>query len=92
MHQDEINQWQKLFKSFVIIQIQQDIAHIERVVSYALAFTKKEKADINIVLPASWLHDCVNVTKTSPLGAKASLISADRAIKYLKEIGYPETI
>lgn len=43
MHQDEINQWQKLFKSFVIIQIQQDIAHIERVVSCALALTKKKK-------------------------------------------------
>lgn len=93
MNQAELNHWQKHFKSFVTEQMQQDpahdIAHIKRVVTSGIALAKKENADLNIVLPATWLHDCVNVPKTSNLRAKGSILSADRAIEYLTEIKYP---
>lgn len=93
MNQAELIHWQKQFKAFVTEQMQQDpahdIAHIQRVVTSGIALANKENADINIVLPACWLHDCVNVPKKSNLRAKGSILSADRAIEYLTEIKYP---
>lgn len=93
MNQAELIHWQKHFKSFVTEQMQQDpahdIAHIQRVVTSGIALANQENADLNIVLPACWLHDCVNVPKTSNLRAKGSVLSADRAIEYLAERKYP---
>ena len=67
-----------------------DLLHFKRVVQLAKRFCVLEKADINIVLPAAWLHDFVIVPKDSPLRSQASQLSADAAISYLKEINYPE--
>lgn len=67
-----------------------DIEHIERVVLSAKRIALHEKADLNIIVPAAWLHDCVNVPKDSPDRNKGSLFSADQAIKILTEINYPE--
>jgi uncharacterized protein len=66
-----------------------DIAHIKRVVTSGVKLGIKENADLNIVIPACWLHDCVNIPKTSELRSQGSRLSADRAIKYLKEVSYP---
>ncbi|MFN7903968.1 MAG: hypothetical protein ACK5P5_02190 [Pseudobdellovibrionaceae bacterium] len=43
-----------------------------------------EKAKIEIVLPAAWLHDFVIIPKNDPRRKQASKISADAAIEFLK--------
>ncbi len=67
-----------------------DINHIERVVVSAKRIAIKENADLNVIIPAAWLHDCVNVDKDSPDRNKSSLFSANEAINILKELNYPE--
>lgn len=66
-----------------------DIAHIRRVVASASALAQAERADLAVVLPAAWLHDCVLVPKDSPLRAQASRMAADAAVQFLREAGYP---
>jgi len=85
--------WQSQFQQFVIEQMASDpahdLGHIQRVVTSGITLCEIEQAELAIVLPACWLHDCVNVDKKSPLRDQGSRLSADRAIKYLSQIGYP---
>jgi len=86
-------QWQTQFEQFVQQQMDfdpaHDIAHIKRVVTSGIALAELENADLAIVIPACWLHDCVNVAKDSPQRSQGSVLSAKRAIEYLTEVGYP---
>lgn len=66
-----------------------DLLHFKRVVSLAKMICAKEKGRSEIVVPAAWLHDFVIVPKDSPLRSKASKLSAEGAIGFLKTIGYP---
>ena len=66
-----------------------DIKHIHRVVRSARQFSEIENADMEVVIPAAWLHDCVSVSKNSPDRARASTLAAARAIEYLREMAYP---
>lgn len=63
-------------------------AHVERVVANALAIGAEEGADLDVLLPAAWLHDCVVVAKDSEERSRASLLAADRAISLLGSAGY----
>lgn len=67
-----------------------DFSHVKRVVKTAKALSVKEGADLNIVVPAAYLHDVVIVAKTDPRRSKASQLSADEAIVFLKSLNYPE--
>ncbi|MBS3796429.1 MULTISPECIES: HD domain-containing protein [unclassified Pseudoalteromonas] len=67
-----------------------DITHIERVVQVAKHLCVQEQADMAVVLPAAWLHDCVAVAKNHPDRAKASLLAADKALTFLHSIGYEQ--
>jgi uncharacterized protein len=64
------------------------VVHLRRVVGTALALAREEGARFEVVLPAAWLHDCVNVAKDSPERARASRIAAEHAVRFLKEVGY----
>lgn len=66
-----------------------DTDHIERVVATATQLAREEGANMDILLPAAWLHDCVAVPKNHPQRKQASLLAADRAIEFLTEIDYP---
>ena len=66
-----------------------DLAHIQRVVASAQALAVAERADLAIVLPAAWLHDCVIVPKDSPQRSRASALAADSAIAFLQANDYP---
>jgi uncharacterized protein len=48
-----------------------------------------EAAELTIVLPAAWLHDCVIVPKTSAERPRASRLAAETASRFLSEVGYP---
>ena len=66
-----------------------DLAHFARVVATAKRLAKEESANLDVVIPAAWLHDLVNVPKNDPRRAQASRLSAAEALQFLKEIGYP---
>lgn len=66
-----------------------DFLHIRRVVSMALKLAAEEGADVNVVLPAAYFHDFVNVPKNDPRRAQASRLSAEAAVAYLHSLGYP---
>lgn len=67
-----------------------DINHILRVVKVAKQIAQEERAEIGVVVPAAWLHDCVSLAKNHPDRAKASTLAGDKAIAFLESIGYPK--
>lgn len=66
-----------------------DALHFKRVVSTAKALCLEEKAKMEVVLPAAWLHDFVIVPKNDPRRKQASRLSAEGAVEFLKTIQYP---
>lgn len=65
-----------------------DLDHIERVVANARVIGAAEGADMRIVVPAAWLHDCVAVPKNSPHRSEASALAAAEAYQLLKGWGF----
>src|SRR3712207_5350600 len=66
-----------------------DLLHVKRVVQIAKKLAVQENANLEIVVPASYLHDCVYISKTDQRRPQASRISADRALELLKSWDYP---
>jgi uncharacterized protein len=66
-----------------------DLAHFRRVVATAKHLSFGEKACLEIVIPAAWLHDLINVPKNDPRRSQASRLSAKAAIRFLENEGYP---
>jgi len=64
------------------------VAHLRRVVATALQLAQVEGARLEVVFPAAWLHDCVNVPKDSPDRPGASRIAAEHAVRFLRNAGY----
>lgn len=67
-----------------------DLTHIRRVVANARMLATAEGAQLEIVLPAAWLHDCVTVPKDSPQRNSASTLAARTASAFLREHGFQE--
>ena len=68
-----------------------DLEHIKRVVQMARRLAEAEGADLAVVIPAAWLHDCVTLPKNAPNRHKASRLAAAEAVRFLRSIGYPKT-
>lgn len=66
-----------------------DYLHIRRVVNMAETLAQEEGADMNVVLPAAFFHDFVNVPKDDPRRKMASRLSGNAAVEYLAGLGYP---
>jgi len=66
-----------------------DWAHIQRVVRTAQQLAHHESAKLEVVIPAAYLHDIVNVPKSHPQRSSASTLAADKAIKLLEKHNYP---
>ena len=66
-----------------------DLLHFKRVVKTAKQLCKAEGAKLEVVIPAAWLHDFVNVPKNDPRRSQASKLSADAAEKFLISHNYP---
>ncbi len=94
MTPEELGRWEARFNAFLDGQSAGDAAHdrehIRRVVANARALAADEGADLEVALPAAWLHDCVAVAKDSPLRPRASTLAADAATALLRGAGYPE--
>jgi uncharacterized protein len=85
--------WQHIFRTWLLGEAEGDPAHdaqhIERVVANAQKLAGTEGADLDILIPAAWLHDCVHVPKDSPDRARASGLAADHALTLLAGWDYP---
>jgi uncharacterized protein len=67
-----------------------DFLHVCRVVGNAIRLAKIEGANLNIVLPAGYFHDYVNLAKDNPERKHASSMSAIAALEYLSTVHYPD--
>ena len=76
-------------KAFLYVQgaadVAHDLSHIYRVVKTAKQLATKEEADLAVVVPAAWLHDCVSLPKNHPERHLASTLAADKAIEFLNK-------
>lgn len=86
--------WESLFERKVIeldysADPAHDLAHFKRVVATAKKLCELERARFEVVVPAAWLHDFVNVPKNDPRRSQASRFAAAAAVKYLESIEYP---
>lgn len=68
-----------------------DLSHIHRVWTNVRRIQAKEGGDLEILLAATLLHDCVAVEKSSPLRAQASTLSADQAVVILTKLDWDPT-
>lgn len=93
--------WNKTWEALVVSWAERSMAeadsghgmdHVKRVVVSATQIAASEKANIDVVIPAAWLHDCVFVPKNSPLRSQASRIAAEAASEYLNSISYPPAL
>ena len=67
-----------------------DLSHIVRVWRNAVRIARTEPAaDLELLLAAVILHDCVAVEKSSPLRTQASRLSAARAREIVAGLGWP---
>ncbi|HGS4928815.1 TPA: HD domain-containing protein [Vibrio parahaemolyticus] len=89
-----LSQLEPLFLEFMQQEMQvdaaHDIEHVKRVVKTAKQLCDEENADIAIVLPAAYLHDCFTYPKDHPNRKQSSAIAAKKAIAYLESIQYPQ--
>jgi uncharacterized protein len=69
-----------------------DITHVERVVANARLIADAEGADLAVVIPAAWLHDCVSYPKNHPDRALSSRHAATLAIDWLRGEGTPAAL
>jgi len=67
-----------------------DLTHVKRVVKNARQLAMTENANLDIVIPAAWLHDVVILPKNDPNRAMASQLAADKACELLVALRYPE--
>ena len=88
------SQWETIFREWLHsigeVDAAHGVTHIERVVQNARGLAAQCGADLDVVLPAAWLHDCVSVAKDSPLRSQASRLAGERASVFLSEQGYDE--
>ncbi len=67
-----------------------DLLHFKRVVKIAKKLCTSENGNINVVLPAAWLHDLIIIPKNDVRRSLASRLSSEAALLFLSEINYPK--
>ncbi|MEX5683125.1 HD domain-containing protein [Pseudomonas silesiensis] len=68
-----------------------DLSHLQRVWNNARSLHAQEGGDLEVLLAAVLMHDCVTVEKNSPLRSRASMLAAQKASQVLTEIGWMST-
>jgi uncharacterized protein len=89
----DLTLWEPRFAAYLKTSTVADAAHdgehVRRVVANARALAAGSGANLDIVIPAAWLHDCVAVPKDSPQRSLASTMAATSASAFLAMSGYP---
>jgi len=91
---EKTTEWETCFAAFLVEEqsasdAAHDEGHVRRVVANAKRLAEAEGADLAVVLPAAWLHDCVTIAKSSPQRSLASRLAAERAGAFLHATAYP---
>ncbi|EZP32111.1 HD domain-containing protein [Pseudomonas sp. RIT288] len=68
-----------------------DLAHLQRVWHNVRTLHQTEGGDLQVLLAAVLLHDCVAVEKNSPLRAQASRLAAEKASMVLANLHWPDS-
>ncbi|MFN9985578.1 MAG: HD domain-containing protein [Pirellula sp.] len=88
-------EWLPRFREFLDVQMHgvdagHGIEHVQRVVNNAIKLADGSVAQLQVILPAAWLHDCVSVPKNSPMRSQASRLAAAKGSEFLTTIGYED--
>lgn len=67
-----------------------DLAHLQRVWHNVRTLQAEEGGDLEVLLAAVLLHDCVAVEKNSPLRSQASRLAAEKASTVLTELNWAD--
>ncbi|MBC8996236.1 HD domain-containing protein [Pseudomonas sp. N40(2020)] len=67
-----------------------DLAHLQRVWHNVRTLQAEEGGDLEVLLAAVLLHDCVAIEKNSPLRSQASRLAAEKAWAVLTDLKWPE--
>lgn len=67
-----------------------DLGHLRRVWTQAQRIAMDHPCDAEVLLPACFFHDLVNLPKSHPDRARASTLSAEAASHWLRRDGFPE--
>lgn len=91
---EKLTEWEARFVAFLAesqsaTDRAHDEGHVRRVVANAKKIAAAEGADLAVVLPAAWLHDCVVIAKNSAERSSASRLAGERAGGFLRAAGYP---
>ena len=88
-----VEHYEHQFKGFIEAEMKQDLAHevnhVFRVVKAAKWLCEVERANLEVILPAAYLHDCFSFPKNHPDRAKSSTVAAEKALDFLVSIDYP---
>lgn len=68
-----------------------DLSHLQRVWHNVRTLHSEEGGDLDVLLAAVLLHDCVAVEKNSPLRSQASRLAAEKASALLAKMDWPNT-
>ncbi len=90
----ELGAWEERWKDLVLKNQTSpdpahDFLHFQRVVALAKKLATIENGSLEIVVPAAWLHDWINVPKNDPRRSQASRLSSEAVQKLLSEMNYP---
>lgn len=66
-----------------------DLSHLQRVWHNVRTLHAQEGGDLEVLLAAVLLHDCVAVEKNSPLRSQASRLAAEKASNVLAQMAWP---
>ena len=91
----DLLQWHKRIREYMLtidskFDLSHRIDHVDRVINNAISIQNNEGGELAIIIPAVLLHDCIPVDKRSKLRARASQLSAEKAIELLHQWGYPQ--
>ncbi|EKO3809549.1 HD domain-containing protein [Vibrio harveyi] len=93
LNTSELNRFESQFLQFMQQEMQtdaaHDLSHVRRVVKTARQLALQEGAELTVVLPAAYLHDCFTYPKDHPNRKQSSAIAATKAISFLESIDYP---
>jgi uncharacterized protein len=85
-------QWQSLlFKNHIHSPNDpaHDLLHFKRVATLAKKLASQEGGQLEVVIPAAWLHDWINFPKNDPRRSQASQLSSEAVQNLLIEMNYP---
>lgn len=89
-----MNKFEKLFDDYMLKLCSEnpdpshDILHVRRVVDLSKKMAEYEQADLDVVVPAAYLHDCVYISKADGRRPMSSQISANKAEELLNFWSY----